>query len=98
MNEKLTVYYDGSCGFCCQQVHRIDSEDTQRFLELKGTNHSPYLYVQDESGQLFYGVDAFAKIWKITGHPILSWLCQAPISKQIAWVIYRLIAKYRHIF
>ena len=94
--KKLTVYYDGNCGFCKQQVDKIQAEDTQQLLDFVGANSSPYLYLQDTEGRTFYGVDAFAKIWKITGHPILSLLCRLPVSQQIAKIIYRLIAKYRH--
>lgn len=96
MSEKLTIYYDGSCGFCRTQIDKICLEDKQKLLQFVDTNVSQYLYLQDQYGRLYHGVDAFAKIWRFTGHPVLSLLCRLPVSKQIARVVYRLIAKYRH--
>ena len=96
MSEKLTIYYDGSCGFCRRQIDKIRLEDKQKLLQFVATNASQYLHLQDEQGHLYHGADAFGKIWSVTEHPVLSLLCNLPVSKQIARIIYRLIAKYRH--
>ena len=96
MSEKITIYWDGSCGFCRKQVDKIRSEDTQQRFEFVPTNTTPQLYLKDPEGHMHYGADAFGVIWKLTGHPILSLLCRAPISRQIAQIVYWLIAKHRH--
>lgn len=96
MIDKITIYWDGSCGFCRKQADEIRLEDTQQLFEFVDTNTTPQLYLKDKKGRLFYGADAFGIIWGLTGHPVLSLLCRLPISKQIAQIIYTLIAKYRH--
>src|SRR3989338_5535744 len=96
MSEQLTIYYDDSCGFCRKQIDKIRSEDTYSRLRFVGGNRGPYLYAQEGQGQKLDGVDAFAQIWKVTGHPMLSFLCRWPVSKPMARLIYWLIARYRH--
>ena len=96
MSVQITIYYDESCGFCRQQIEKIRSEDRENCLQFVGGNRGPYVYAKDQVGQKFDGVDAFAQIWKRTGHPVLSFLCRWPLSKPLARLLYWLIARYRH--
>ncbi|MES2503495.1 MAG: DUF393 domain-containing protein [Myxococcota bacterium] len=110
--KKLTIYYDGACGICRNEMAKLKARDRLNLMQLVDASRPDFnaqaegldpvalrrwLHLKDERGRVLVGVDAFALIWSVTGHPILSKLCQLPVSKQIAQVIYRLISRYRYL-
>lgn len=76
---KLTVYFDGACGFCGSVVRFYRKRDfghQLHFVDITGASFSakdhgldPVLitkkmYAKDESGTLYSGGDAVIQIWK----------------------------------
>lgn len=107
-----TIYYDGACGICRKEMMSLRAQDVYHQFELVDiaspgfdvlahgldrTQVKRFLHMKDSSGRLLVGVDAFAIIWKFTGHPILASLCRWPVSKPFARLVYRIFAKYRSV-
>ncbi|MBL4818311.1 MAG: DUF393 domain-containing protein [Deltaproteobacteria bacterium] len=113
MTRPFTIFYDGSCGLCRKEMAQLKAKDTQEKLELvdamapnfdaatqdlEPTKLRQMIHLKDAQGNLYVGVDAFAIIWRVTGHPWLAYWCRMPLTKPIAKIIYRFVAKYRYKF
>lgn len=113
MTQRLTIYYDGSCGICRQEMAKLQAKDTRQCLDLVDASKPDFnakaqgldqnklrqvLHLKDAQGRLYLGVDAFEILWRMTGHPVLAFFCRMPVSKQVAQIIYRIFAKYRYVF
>lgn len=82
--ERLTVFFDGSCRVCSREIEHYRQRDTDGRLLLvdiadPAFDPSPYdrelkdfmaeLHVRDASGRFHTGVDAFARIWEVMPQP-----------------------------
>ncbi len=108
----ITVFYDGKCGLCSREIvhyKHIAPEGVfewidiiimpvpfvQRGFEVKAGLKA--LHVEDDSGIMHQGVDAFIVIWRKLPRfwPYLAFLISLPIVLPLAKKIYDLFAEWR---
>lgn len=108
----LTVLFDGSCSLCRTSVarvqrfdphHRIeflDLHDPQaalRFPQVNREEAMKLMQAADSNGQVFAGVDAWARIGLLLpGWNLLAWTLLVPGIHWIAAKIYAWIARNRY--
>lgn len=108
---RSTVVYDGECRFCISQVERIKSMDRDnqfdymprqapefaaRFPALKAMDLEEGMRFVDPDGNIFIAADAVYQIARrLPGPRLIAWLYLIPGLKQIAQLVYRLIAANR---
>jgi predicted DCC family thiol-disulfide oxidoreductase YuxK len=108
----LTVLYDGSCTFCTTSAARVAHFDRRRQIELLDL-HEPsvsqrfpqvdrdiamrWMQAVDSRGQVFSGVDAWARIGQLLpGWNLVAWLLRVPGIHWLAAKIYGWIARNRY--
>lgn len=109
----LTIYFDGACGVCRQEMDKFKARDKHqrlRFVDISQPGFEAgqfgldrkqvriYLHVKDSDGRLSRGVDAFAAIWQALGYKILPQLCRSVFVKPWARLFYRIFSRYRYFF
>ena len=100
----LTVWYDGDCPVCRQEVklyRRIDRDEAIEWIDIlaltdaelpQGKNRDDLLgrfHARTGNGPWRIGVDAFAAIWQRL--PVLKWfafLFKTPLIRQVAQLAY----------
>jgi len=100
----LSVWYDGDCPFCRQEValySRVDRDERIEWIDIvaladsqlpAGKSREDLLgkfHAREADGPWQIGVDAFAAIWKKL--PVLKWFAfvfRLPIIRQIAQLAY----------
>ena len=107
----IKVFYDGKCGLCSKEINHyrkiapdgiFDWQDitvNAELLNSQGVTLSEglkYLHVQDSSGSMHIGVDAFILIWKqLARWKWLAWIVSLPIIKVLASFLYKCFANWR---
>ena len=107
----ITVFYDGKCGLCAREIayyRRIapagvfawhDITESAELLHSAGISLAEglkLLHVQDETGQLHIGVDAFIVIWKsLPRWRVLALLVALPVVRPLTNYVYRAFATWR---
>lgn len=107
----ITVYYDGTCGLCLRELKRYskldhDKKITWQDFKAPGFNPAQFgltmdkleraMHAKDEHGTVVSGIDAFIWIWRACGFNLLAKVVSLPMIKQLAVIVYRVIAKYRY--
>ncbi|WP_439136018.1 thiol-disulfide oxidoreductase DCC family protein [Pseudomaricurvus sp.] len=107
---KLTVFYDGQCPLCAQEMQALTKRDTHQRLQLMDIWHPEFasrypeidpaaanrvLHAVDDTGHLLLGLDVTARAWSLVG--VTRYNClRWPIIKPVADIAYRLFAKHRY--
>ena len=107
----ITVFFDGKCSLCSAEIGHYkkivpqgvftwvdvtESTDRLQRLGVSQVEALKSLHVQDQSGQLFSGVDAFAVMWRaIPRWRVLGIVVKLPGVYQIAKILYRKFAERR---
>ena len=110
MNEKLTIYYDGSCPLCSLEMDRLKKQDKHHLIvliNLRTENFNeqfPHINIKDGlrilhgeyKGNLLLGLDVTHRAWTLVGKGYLVAPLQWPIIKPVSHLIYLFFAKYRY--
>lgn len=107
----ITVFYDGKCGLCRREIKYykgIASQDIFEWVDITvdmsgldrlGISYADglrLLHVQDETGKLYIGVDAFLTIWRqLRGWKYLARFMGFPVIRPIAKGVYAAFAAWR---
>lgn len=108
----LTVLYDQQCPLCNRTVIVLKHFDVLNAVEFKPAQAYARdypalnefddkalltdLYALDQDGQVYAGVDTYAKIFIAMGYTaIIGWVMQLPLLNDIVWRCYRRIADNR---
>jgi predicted DCC family thiol-disulfide oxidoreductase YuxK len=107
----ITVFFDGKCSLCSAEIGHYkniapedvftwvdvtESPDRLNRLGISQVEALKSLHVQDQHGQLFSGVDAFAVLWRaIPRWKVLGIVVKSPGVYQIAKILYRKFADRR---
>ena len=107
----LTVYYDGKCGLCRQEIEyykRVAPAD--RFvwldiatdpvgladLDISQADALRRLHARDSSGTIYVGVAAFTAIWQGLNYwRYLAMIINLPLLQPMATFVYDRFADYR---
>ena len=100
----LSVWYDGDCPVCRQEValyRRIDSHDRVEWIDITALSDSELpsgksradllgrFHARQADGPWQVGVDAFAAIWrKLPGFRHFAFLFRLPVIRQVAQIAY----------
>lgn len=107
----ITVFYDGKCGLCRREIAYYKRNAPQGFfewvditldasgIESLGVSYADglkLLHVQDETGKLYNGIDAFLIIWRqMEGWKYLGQCVGLPVIHPIARAAYAVFAAWR---
>ncbi len=106
----LTVFYDGTCGFCTRQASLIGSHlgetvrtvstalpDAHHAWGLDPVRTSGEIIVRDSTGREWGGADAIARLLRESPRlAILGRAMTLPGIRQVAHLGYRGVARIRH--
>ena len=108
---ELTVFYDGTCPLCLnemKQLKRYDSLDrikledinaddiNDRFPDLDVAHANTVLHGLQANGSWLYGLDVTAKAWGLTGKHGWIKLLRLPLIKPLADIAYLAFARNRY--
>lgn len=108
---KVKAFYDGGCAICSREIayyqkianpeilEWIDIDNNPSYLDDIGISRSQalkILHVQETSGDLKLGIDAFTSIWsKLPGWKYLSTIVKMPGINESARFLYNIFSEYR---
>ena len=108
---KLSVFYDGLCPLCSREIDHYRKQvgsDQFNFLDITDEQFKPetlgldpvqihkVMHVQNKSGEIKTGVDAFIEIWKVLPrYQILSRIAQKNYIRPFLNLGYSVFAKIR---
>ena len=107
---KLTLFFDGQCPLCADEMQQLADLDHQQSLNLIDLNQADFeklyphvdktqamkiLQAQQADGSMLYGLDANCKAWEIVGKRRWMRVLRWPLVRVFADVGYLLFAKYR---
>lgn len=107
---KLTLFYDGQCPLCAQEMKALTARDTQqqlqlvdiwqpefatRYPEIDPAAANRVLHAVDDRGDLLLGLDVTARAWSLVGVKRYNCL-RWPLIKPVADIAYRLFARHRY--
>ncbi|MCB2425666.1 thiol-disulfide oxidoreductase DCC family protein [Methylophaga pinxianii] len=108
---KLTVFFDGNCPLCTQEItllKKLDSKQQLHFEDIHATDfvyRYPYidivaadkrLHGQLANGQIITGLDVTAKAWALVDHHRLLQVLRWPVIRWFADFGYLVFARLRH--
>ena len=108
---QLTIFYDGTCPLCCnemQQLKRFDrlnqihledlnaSDINQRYPDLDTVKANTILHGLLTDGRWLLGLDVTVKAWGLTGKHRWIKLLRWPLIKPIADITYLAFARNRY--
>ena len=110
-----TLIYDGECRLCVtakEGIERLGGDREVRFVPYQseeaasrlGGEYKPgrpaVAFLVEADGRISRGLDAFLPLLPgLPGGRILSWMLRVPLLRPLAYLFYRLIARYRyHLF
>jgi len=107
----LTIFYDGQCPLCMTEINQLqklnhknnlnfvnlhDENFTDRYPHIDPAKAERIIHGETENGTLLLGLDVTCTAWILVEKhrwlKILRW----PLIRNIADLIYRLFARYRH--
>lgn len=107
----ISVYYDGKCGLCSREIAYFKKRSPLQSITwhdiarnpgaLDGQNVSQaealmMMHVEDGSGKMHLGVDAFIVMWgQFRGWRLLAHILNWPVLYPLAGTAYRWFAKRR---
>lgn len=104
---RATLLWDGDCGFCARWVERLRRFarrpfDAQPYQSLAGELppellrwSNKQMHWVDESGRVYGGSRALARVLAESGHGFLAALLQSAPLRPFAWLGYRIAARNR---
>ena len=107
-----TLIYDGECRLCVtakEGIERLGGDRAVRFVPYQseeaacrlGTDYKPgrpaVAFLVEPNGQIRRGLDAFVPLLPgLPGGRFLLSLLRVPVLRPLAYLIYRIIARYRY--
>ena len=107
-----TLIYDGECRLCVtakEGIERLGGDRAVRFVPYQseeaacrlGTDYKPgrpaVAFLVEPNGQIRLGLDAFVPLLPgLPGGRFLLGLLRVPVLRPLAYLIYRIIARYRY--
>ena len=107
-----TLIYDGECRLCVtakEGIERLGTDPKVRFVPYQseeaasrlGADYKPgrpdVAFLVEPNGRIRYGLDAFLPLLPgLRGGRILAALIGVPLLRPLAYLVYRLIARYRY--
>jgi predicted DCC family thiol-disulfide oxidoreductase YuxK len=107
-----TLIYDGECRFCVtakEGIERLGAKQDVRFIPYQSEEAARHLgneykpgrpdvaFLVEHDGRISRGLNAFLPLLPgLRGGRILSALLRFPLFRPLAYLIYRLIARYRY--
>ena len=107
-----TLIYDGECRLCVtakEGIERLGGDRAVRFVPYQseeaacrlGTDYKPgrpaVAFLVEPNGQIRRGLDAFVPLLPgLPGGRFLLSLLRVPVFRPLAYLIYRIIARYRY--
>lgn len=111
MTANLTLYYDGKCNFCTQEMIRLSRWDRQKrlaFVDIAQPGFDPSslgvsmadlnreIVSQTAEGKVLIGVDSMLMAYPLVGKGYLVWPLRVPGLRQVLTLLYRQFAKHRY--
>jgi len=110
MANKITLIFDGDCGFCTSAANQIVKRSKPKVVALpwQFTELSEYSLTQDQVADQVYlvideeafgGHEAFAMVLRVQPNSGLRLLGKVMMSRYASWLAapsYRLVARFRH--
>jgi predicted DCC family thiol-disulfide oxidoreductase YuxK len=107
-----TLIYDGECRLCVtakEGIERLGGDREVRFVPYQseeaasrlGGEYKPgrpdVAFLVEPDGRIRRGLDAFLPLLPgLRGGRFLSWMLRMPLLRPLAYLCYRLIARYRY--
>jgi predicted DCC family thiol-disulfide oxidoreductase YuxK len=107
-----TLIYDGECRLCVtakEGIERLGRNDDVRFVSYQSEEAAGHLgeaykpgrpdvaFLVEPDGRIRRGLDAFLPLLPgLPGGRILAWMVRVPVLRPVAYLLYRLIARYRY--
>ena len=106
----LTIYYDGHCPLCMQEMQLLKGYDNKKSILLVDLHYDNFsrdhphintseairiLHGQLDTGELLLGLDVTCKAWSLVGKHKWLAILRWPLIRTIADLIYRVFARYR---
>ena len=107
-----TLIYDGECRFCVtakEGIERLGADQKVRFVPYQseeaasrlGADYKPgrpdVAFLVEPNGHIRRGLDAFLPLLPgLRGGRALAALLSVPLLRPLAYLVYRLIARYRY--
>jgi predicted DCC family thiol-disulfide oxidoreductase YuxK len=112
INEKMTLIFDGKCGFCTRFVRLINRLDRKSNINIQAWQSPNVLDAQGlsqddvksaawffEKGKRFRGAAAINRaLWRATGCPLFWMVYIMPPFKQFEDFVYQWVARNRRMF
>jgi len=108
-NERLTIFYDGSCPLCSLEMQKLKRHDRHNLIALEDLHQEnfqglfPSIEIEKAmkilhgqfQGEILLALDVTHRAWTLVGKGALVAPLQWPVIKQLAHGVYLLLAKYR---
>lgn len=108
--DKLTIFYDGRCPLCSLEMYKLKQCDKHNLIQLEDLHQTnfelrfPDIKINQAlkilhgkyQGKLLLALDVTHRAWVLVGKGVLVAPLQFPVIKQIAHVVYLLLARYRY--
>jgi predicted DCC family thiol-disulfide oxidoreductase YuxK len=107
-----TLIYDGECRLCVtakEGIERLGGDTEVRFIPYQseeaasrlGSKYKPgrpdVAFLVGPDGQIQCGLDAFLPLLPgLPGGRFLEWMLRVPLLRPLAYLLYRVIARYRY--
>ena len=109
-SNKLIIFFDGNCPMCSLEMLKLKQYDTENRIELCNLHQKGFTTLYPDidfdkamailhgyyQGEVLLGLNVTHRAWTIVGKGLFVAPLQFPVIKQVAHLIYLLIAKYRH--
>ena len=107
----LTLYFDGKCPFCAQEMTRLGDWDRAGrldFVDIMQPGFDPghlnatmddldrQLYSQAPEGKVLIGVDSMLAAYTLVGRGFMLWPLRVPLLRNMLSYLYRLFARNRY--
>lgn len=108
---ELTIYYDGLCPLCKNEMRQIKKRDKlnqialvdinqidfeSRYPHINRSKANDILHAEDREGRIHLGLDVTHLAWSIVGCGKLVGLLRKPLVRPVADKAYLIFAKHRY--
>ncbi|MES2318893.1 MAG: DUF393 domain-containing protein [Pseudomonadota bacterium] len=110
-NTALTLYYDGKCPFCAEEMRRLagwDRANRLDYVDIAQPGFDPAhlnagmedlsreMYSQTADGKVLVGVESLLAAYTLVGKGWLVWPLRVPLLRDVLSWLYRLFARNRY--
>lgn len=109
-SKDLIIFFDGNCPLCSAEMAKLKQYDLNNQIQLINlhqanlSTHYPNVNFDKAmailhgyyKGELLLGLNVTHRAWTIVGKGKLVAPLQFPVIKQLAHIVYLIVAKYRH--